>query len=62
MKADIEVPKLPMQLAWLHVCVAVSCDKKTVLAVVNGVKVLDTKFQGTVIVANMENSLMKNVA
>ena len=40
-KADTEVDKIPLQLTWLHVCVAVSCDKDQISLVVNGVKVLD---------------------
>ena len=46
-KGDIEVARLPLQMTWLHVCVAVSCDKRQLSAVFNGVKVLDTQFEGT---------------
>ena len=42
---DTEVPLLPLQSTWLHSCVAVSCTKNHISAVVNGVKVLDTQFQ-----------------
>ena len=40
-KANTEVDKFPVQLTWLHVCVAVSCDKDQISLVVNGVKVFD---------------------
>ena len=46
-KADTEVTRLPMQLTWLHVCVAVSCNKNQISAVVNGVKVLDKQYKRT---------------
>ena len=46
-KGDIEVARLPLQMTWLHVCIAVSCDKRQLSAVFNGVKVLDTQFEGT---------------
>ena len=36
---------LPLQSTWLHSCVAVSCKKNHISAVVNGVKVLDTQFK-----------------
>ena len=48
-KADTEVTRLPMQLTWLHVCVAVSCDKNQISAVVNGVKVLGTQGHETLL-------------
>ena len=40
-KANSPVDKFPVQLTWLHVCVAASCDKDQISLVVNGVKVLD---------------------
>ena len=46
-KGDIEVARVPLQMTWLHVCVAVSCHKRQISAVVNGVKVLDAQFEGT---------------
>ena len=43
---DTELPRLPLQITWFHVCVAISCDKKQLSAVVNGVKVFDIQFEG----------------
>ena len=42
---DTSIPLLPLQWIWLHSCVAISCDKNQLLAVVNGVKVLNTQFE-----------------
>ena len=33
------IPLLPLQWNWLHVCVAVSCTKKKLTVVVNGIKI-----------------------
>ena len=46
-KENIEVARLPLQITWLHVCLAISCNKNKVLVVVNGVKVLETHFEKT---------------
>ena len=46
-KGDTEVEKVPLQMTWLHVCVAVSCANNQISVVVNGVKILET-FQITV--------------
>ena len=42
---NTEVPLLPLKWIWLHTCVAISCKRKQISVVVNGVKVLDTHFQ-----------------
>ena len=39
------IPLLPLQWTWLHSCVAISCDKNKISAVVNGFMVLDTQFE-----------------
>ena len=39
------IPLLPLQWTWLHSCVAISCDKNQISAVVNGVMVMDTQFE-----------------
>ena len=46
-KGDIDVSRLPLQITWLHVCLAVSCKTNHISVVVNGAKVLDTPFQRT---------------
>ena len=57
-KADTEVDKFPVQLTWLHVCLAVSCDNDQISLVVNGVKVLDMPFEKT----TCPTSLVGNLA
>ena len=46
-KGNTEVARLPLQITWLHVCLAISCNKNQILVVVNGVKVLETHFEKT---------------
>ena len=46
-KENIEVARLPLQITWLHLCLAISCNKNQVLVVINGVKVLETQFERT---------------
>ena len=38
------IPLVPLQWSWLHVCLAVSCNRNHILAVVNGVKIEDKQF------------------
>ena len=45
-------------MTWLHVCVAVSCDKRQISAVVNGVKILDTQFERTTCPTNLVGNLV----
>ena len=55
---DTEVSRIPLQITWLHVCVAVSCNKGQIWVVVNGVKVLDTQFQKTTCPTSLVGNLV----
>ena len=41
---NTDIPLVPLQYAWLHICVAISCNKNHMTAYVDGVEVLDKEF------------------
>ena len=42
--SNSEVPLVSLQLNWIHSCVAISCDKRQLRVVVNGITVVDQDF------------------
>ena len=43
-EVNTKIPLLPLQWTWLHSCVAISCERNHISAVINGVKVVDKEF------------------